>query len=43
MTKTKSGRELEGTKGYKGPPYARRFFKWLGFGVQDSESDSASE
>lgn len=40
MTKTKSGRELEGTKGHKAPAWARRFFAW--FGMDDGVSDGDS-
>ena len=31
MTDTKTGRELEGTHGYKGPKFARRILAKLGF------------
>lgn len=43
MTKTKSGRELEGTRGQKGPAYARRFFAWFGITEGGSEPESSDE
>jgi hypothetical protein len=43
MAETKSGRDLEGETGHKGPAIARRFFSRFGIGEGVSDDDGDAE